>query len=68
MKLNEGTGYENHDIIVEIAIDTQGQYPHTVSHSVLRRELRRGVICAISKQLELWLSTHELAVSQREPA
>jgi hypothetical protein len=33
-----------------------------------RRELRRGVTWAISKQLELWLSTHELALSQREPA
>ena len=31
-------------------------------------KLRRGVTWAVSKQLELWLSTHELAMSQREPA
>jgi hypothetical protein len=31
-------------------------------------DLRRGATWAMSKQLELWLSTPELALSQREPA
>jgi len=42
------------------------KYPHINSTSVLGLEKRRGVTWAMSKQLEPWLSSAELALSRLE--